>query len=113
MEENKLKEKGIEEMGFLKTGLKIVGSVALGATGVASTVLRGAANVAGAEGLANAIGAIQDKSFETISDMWTPEEEKNEEYYEAQAEKRERRAESSANYGERKRNELEKMMEKE
>ena len=42
-------------MGILKTGLKLVGSVALGATGVASTVLRGMVSATGNDGLADAI----------------------------------------------------------
>lgn len=99
-------------MGLLKTGLKVVGSAALGAAGVASTLLRAAANAAGSDELADVIGSIQDKSFETIRDMWTPDEEKTEEYYEAQAERSMQRAETSARIGEQKRCEYERMKEK-
>ena len=98
-------------MGFLKTGLKVVGSAALGAAGIASTILRGVANAAGADELADVIGSVQDKSFETIRDMWTPDEEKTEKYYEAQAERSMDRAESAARFGEAKRREYERMKE--
>ena len=98
-------------MGVLKTGLKVVGSAALGAAGIASTILRGVASAAGSEELADAIGSIQDKSFETIRDMWTPDEEKTEAYYEAQAERSMERAESAARIGEQKRREYERMKE--
>ena len=99
-------------MGILKTGLKLVGSVALGTVGVASTILRTAANAAGSDGLADAIGNIQDKSFDTIRDMWTPEDKKTEEYYEAQAERSMERTENAARNGEIKRREYERMKEK-
>lgn len=82
-------------MGILKTGLKLVGSVALGTVGVVSTVLRTAANAADSDGLADAIGNIQNKSFDTIRDMWTPDERKDNEYYESQDMKSEERAYNS------------------
>lgn len=107
-----IQEKEKMEMGFLKTGLKIVGSAALGATGVASTILRGMANAVGSDELANAIGSIQDKSFEKIGDMWTPEEERTEEYYVAQEEKRRQRAENTARSGEMRRKEFERIKER-
>ena len=98
-------------MGFIKGCLKVAGSAALGAAGIASTVLRTAAHVAGSDELADAIGSIQDKSFETIRDMWTPEEEKTEKYYEAQAERSARSADSARNLVEAKRQEYERMRE--
>lgn len=96
-------------MGILKTGLKLVGSVALGATGVASTILCTAASAAGADELADVIGSIQDASFNKIQDMWTPDEEKDDSYYERQEEKQMERRESAARSGETKRNEYERM----
>ena len=99
-------------MGLLKTGLKLVGSAALGAAGVASTVLRTVASAAGSDELADVIGDIQNKSFETIRDMWTAEEEKTEEYFEAREERRVERAENAARLGEQKRREYEHMKEK-
>ena len=98
-------------MGILKTGLKIVGSAALGTAGIASTVLRTAACATGNDELASAIGNVQDKSFETIRDMWTPDEEKNENYYEAQAERSARREESAYRSGESTRRDYERMKE--
>lgn len=95
-------------MGILKTGLKLVGSVALGATGIASTVLRGAASAAGNDELADAIGRVQDGSFEKIRDMWTPEEKKDDAYYDAQAERSISRAESATRRGEQIRREYER-----
>lgn len=99
-------------MGILKTGLKLIGSAALGTAGIASAILRTAACAAGSDELADAIGSIQDKSFDTIRDMWTPDEAKNEEYYEAQAERSIARAENAARTGEAKRREYERMKEK-
>ena len=99
-------------MGFLKTGLKLAGSAALGATGIASAILRTAASAAGSDELADAIGSLQDKSFDKIQDMWTPDEEKDEKYYERQAEKSMERAESAARLGEQKRREYESMKER-
>lgn len=99
-------------MGIFTTGLKIVGSVALGSVGLASSALRGVANAVGADIIADGIGLIEDKSFNTIQDIWTSEDEKDEAYYEAQAAKSEQRAESAARTGERKRKEYEQMKEK-
>ena len=84
-------------MGIFKTGLKIVGSAALGVTGVASSVIRKAAYASGNEGLAEIAGSVVDKSFNTISDMWTPDEKKTEDYYNKQDERSMDRAEMSAN----------------
>lgn len=95
----------------MKTGLKLAGSAALGAAGIASAILRTAASAAGSDELADTIGSIQNKSFDKIQDMWTPDEEKTEEYYERQAEKRVTRAEQAARLGEEKRREYERMKE--
>lgn len=99
-------------MGLLKTGLKVIGSTALGAVGVVSAVARVGASAVGIDGLADGIGTIQDASFETIRDMWTPDEKKTEEYYEAKAERSAERAENAARSGEVKRREYERIKEK-
>ena len=99
-------------MGILKTGLKLIGSAALGTAGIASAVLRTAVSAAGSDELADAIGGIQDASFNKIQDMWTPDEKKDENYYERQCEKSIERAESAARMGEAKRREYERMKEK-
>lgn len=98
-------------MGVLKTGLKLAGSAALGTAGIASTVLRSAACATGNDELASIIGSVQDKSFETIRDMWTPDEKKNAAYYEAQAERSARREESAYHSGEATRRDYERMQE--
>lgn len=98
-------------MSLLKTGLKIAGSAALGTAGIASTILRTAACATGKDELASALGSVQDKSFETIRDMWTPDEKKDEKYYEDQAERCARREESAYRSGEAKRQEYERMKE--
>lgn len=98
-------------MGILKTGLKLVGSAALGTAGIASAVLRTAAVASGSDELADVIGNIQDKSFDKIRDIWTPEEKKTDEYYEAQAERSADRAESAAREGEAFRRKYERMKE--
>ena len=100
-------------MDILKGIGKVLGTTALGAAGVASTVLRGMASAVGSDELADVIGSIQDKSFNAIEDMWTPEEKKTEEYYESQMNKSISRAESAVQYGEQKRREYEKMKERE
>jgi hypothetical protein len=64
------------------------------------------------DALADAVGSLEDKSFNTLEDMWTPDEEKTDEYYEAQAEKSGRRAESAQRNGEARRREIERMREK-
>lgn len=99
-------------MGILETGLKLVGSVALGAVGVASTVVRTCASGAGMDGVAEVVGSLQDKSFDTIRDMWTPDEEKNEEYYEQMAERSQQRRENAQRNGQRQREKIEKAREK-
>lgn len=99
-------------MGILKTGLKVIGSGALISVGVVSTVVRAGASALGADGLAGGIGTIQDASFETVRDMWTPDEKKTDEYYERKAERSAERAENAVNYGESKHREYERMKEK-
>ena len=95
-------------MGIIKGIGKVVGSVALGATGVASAILRVCASGAGMDEVADAIGSIQDKSFDKIQDMWTPDEKKTEDYYMAQAAKSAERAQTAARIGEEKRREYER-----
>lgn len=96
-------------MEILKTGLKLVGSAALGTAGIASAILRTAASAAGSDELADVIGTIQDASFNKIQDIWTPDEEKDEKYYERQGERSMERAEYATRSGEAKRNEYERM----
>lgn len=78
--------------GLLKGALKLAGSAALGAAGLAATLAREAGNATRIDVLTGVAGTIQDASFEKIRDMWTPDEKKDEAYYEAQAERSERRA---------------------
>ena len=96
-------------MGLLKGLGKVVGTTMLGAAGIASSVLRACASGAGNDELANVIGKVQDKSFNAIQDMWTPDEQKNEAYYEAQEEKSMERAETAARVGAEKRREYERL----
>ena len=100
-------------MGILGKGLKLLGSAALGAVGVASTVVRACASGAGMDEVADFVGEIQNKSLDTVRDMWTPDEEKTEEYYEAMADRQQARAESAMRTGEQYRRKCEKMMDKE
>lgn len=79
-------------MGLLKGALKLAGSAALAATGIAATVARGALTGIGADEVADLAGMAQDKSLEKIRDMWTPDEKKDDAYYEAQAKRAEDRA---------------------
>ena len=79
-------------MGLLDGTLKLAGSVVLAATGVVATVARAAGNATGIDILTDVAGTIQDASFEKIRDMWTPDDEKDDAYYEAQAKRSERRA---------------------
>ena len=99
-------------MGILKTGLKLVGSAALGTVGVASAVIRQGAYAVGSEELADFVGGIQDASFDTIRDMWTPDEKKTDAYYEAQAERKDARRESAQRSGEAYRRDYERAKEK-
>ena len=98
-------------MSILKTGLKVLGSAALGTAGVASTILRKCACASGNDELANIMGNIQDKSFNTIQDMWTPEEKRTDAYYENQLYRSEERAEYAMRDGEKLRSDYEKMKE--
>lgn len=79
-------------MGLLDGTLKLAGSVVLAATGVVATVAREAGNATGIDTLTDVAGMAQDASFEKIRDMWTPDEKKDDAYYEAQAKRSERRA---------------------
>ena len=99
-------------MGILKGCAKVVGSVVLGTTGVASAVLRAVASGAGMDEVADAIGSVQDKSFDKIQDMWTPDEKKTDEYYENREEKHAERAQTAARIGTEKRQEYERMKER-
>ena len=99
-------------MGLLKFVGKTIGSAALVVTGTASALVRQCAYAAGNDELGDAIGGLQDKSFDTIRDMWTPDEEKDEKYYENQAERSADRTESAIRSGEAKRREYEHLKEK-
>lgn len=57
-------------MGILEGCAKIVGSVVLGATGVASSVLKGASDTIGLELGSELFGAAKDASFNGIRNMW-------------------------------------------
>lgn len=94
-------------MGLLKFVGKTIGSAALVVTGTASALVRQCAYAAGNDELGDAIGGLQDKSFDTIRDMWTPDEEKDDSYYEKQAERSADRTESAIRSGEAKRLEYE------
>lgn len=60
-------------MGILKSCAKIIGSVALGATGFASTVLKGMCDTAGVELGSEIFEAAKDASFNGIRSMWDSE----------------------------------------
>ena len=57
-------------MGIIKGCAKVVGSVVLGATGVASTVLKGMFDTVGVELGSEIFGAAKDASFNGIRSMW-------------------------------------------
>ena len=57
-------------MGILKGCAKVVGSVVLGATGIASTVLKGMCDTAGVELGSEIFGAAKDASFDAIRNIW-------------------------------------------
>lgn len=63
-----------EKMGILGSCAKLVGSVLLGATGVASSVLKGASDTIGLELGSEVFGAAKDASFNGIRKMWDGEE---------------------------------------
>ena len=94
-------------MGLLKTGLKVVGSVALCAGGITSKVLRQCACATDKYEAADTLGNLEDKCFETIRDMWTPQEKRDETYYEKQNERSMERYESAMREGEKLRQQLE------
>ena len=96
-------------MGLLKFVGKTIGSAALVVTGTASAIVRQAVYAAGNDELGDAIGKLEDKSFDTIRDMWTPDEKKDEDYYERQVERRADRTESAIRSGEAQRREYERM----
>ena len=95
-------------MGLLKGALKLAGSAALVATGAAATLVREAGSATGSDVLSDVAGTIQDASFEKIRDMWTPDEKKDDAYYEAQAKRSERRAEDAERRGSQFRKQYEK-----
>lgn len=65
-------------MGIIKGIGKVLGTTVLGATGVASTVLKGIFDTAGVEIGSKIFGAAKDASFNGICSIWgaePPEEE--------------------------------------
>ena len=60
-------------MGVIKGCLKAIGTVALAATGTASTVLKGVSDAAGIELGSEIFGAAKDASFNGIRSMWSSE----------------------------------------
>ena len=98
---------GITGKKILMTGLKVVGSAALGTVGVVSHAFRSAVYATGHEEAADFIGSIEDGSLNAIRDMWTPEDERTDQYYEDMDEKSERRRASAEREGERFRKEYE------
>ena len=64
-------------MGIIKTVAKVVGTVALGATGTASTVLKGVADATGVELASEILGAAKDASFNGIRSMWDSDTAQN------------------------------------
>ena len=67
-------------MGILKGCAKIVGSLVLGTTGVASTVLKEMCDTIGVELGSEIFGAAKDASFNGIRNMWDLESPAAEEY---------------------------------
>lgn len=64
-------------MGIFKTAAKVVGTVALVATGTTTTILKGAADAAGVELASEILGAAKDASFGGIRAMWDSEGAQN------------------------------------
>lgn len=60
-------------MGIIKGIGKVLGTAVLGATGVASTVLKGVFDTAGVELGSEVFGAAKDASFNGIRNMWDSE----------------------------------------
>ncbi|MBR5814440.1 MAG: hypothetical protein IKY37_08310 [Bacteroidaceae bacterium] len=61
-------------MSILKGCAKLVGSVVLGATGVASSVLKGVSDTVGSELGSELFGAAKDASFNGIRSIWDSDE---------------------------------------
>lgn len=60
-------------MGIIKGIGKVLGTAVLGATGVASTVLKGVFDTVGVELGSEVFGAAKDASFNGIRNMWDGE----------------------------------------
>ncbi len=69
-----IKKKGEIVMGIIKGIGKVLGTTVLGATGVASSVLKGVFDTAGVELGSEIFGAAQEASFNGIRCMWDGEE---------------------------------------
>lgn len=67
-------------MGIIKGIGKVLGTTVLGATGVASTVLKGMFDTVGVELGSEIFGAAKDASFNGIRNMWGTEAPEPEEY---------------------------------
>ena len=78
-------------MGIIKGIGKVLGTTVLGATGVASTVLKGMFDTVGVELGSEIFGAAKDASFNGIRNMWDVEPAQEEVYV------TEEEAETSAN----------------
>ena len=64
-------------MGLFKTAAKVVGTVALGATGTASAVLKGVADATGVELASEILEAAKGASFDGIRAMWGSDDAQN------------------------------------
>ena len=67
-------------MGIIKGVGKVLGTAVLGATGVASTVLKGVFDTVGVELGSEVFGAAKDASFNGIRNIWDVELPEVEEY---------------------------------
>ena len=67
-------------MGIIKGIGKVLGTTILGATGVASAVLKGMCDTVGVEIGSELFGAAKDASFSGIRNMWVGEEPEPAEY---------------------------------
>lgn len=95
-------------MGFFKNTVKVAGSAVLAATGVASTVVRGVCKTAGIDVFADLAGYAQNASFEKIRDIWTPDEQKNDAYYEARERRKASRSEAVDSFAQQERSHFER-----
>jgi len=77
------------------TFTKVVKTASWGTVGVISNAVRIAAGAAENEQLESFVGDLQDKSFNRINDIWTPDEKKNDDYFEAQMERNAELADSA------------------